>query len=285
MSINLKIFDLRCFIALCAYKNFTKAAEYMCISQPPFSRIIQKLEGEMRGALIDRTTTKSFALTLLGKMFLEEAQQTVKIYDSSMHRIETLRNPKSNDLKIGFTPLVSQMPGFYELINDLSNQSSELYLNELSSQSLCEKLQNHELDIGISHFLPKLKSLQAYQIKACNAAVLFPQQVCCFREKLSYNLILNENRTDKPHNEYLLKNFPAYNLTPLYKESTQLSPQLALQGLGILIYPEPTAQIINVNHTFTLEEIGKSKGLFGICIITQKNPFKGITENIIKHYI
>ena len=284
MSINLKIFDLRCFIALCTHKNFTKAAEEVCISQPPFSRIIQKLESQMGGTLIDRSS-KSFNITPLGERFLEEAQQTVKMYEGSMHRIETLRNPKSNDLKIGFTPLVSQMPGFYELINDLSNQSSELYLNELSSQSLCEKLQNHELDIGISHFLPKLKSLQAYQIKACNAAVLFPQQVCCFREKLSYNLILNENRTDKPHNEYLLKNFPAYNLTPLYKESTQLSPQLALQGLGILIYPEPTAQIINVNHTFTLEEIGKSKGLFGICIITQKNPFKGITENIIKHYI
>ena len=27
---------------------------------------------------------------------------------------------------------------------------------------------------------------------------------------------------------------------------------------------EPTAQIINANHSFTLEEIEKAKGLFGI---------------------
>lgn len=284
MSINLKIFDLRCFIALCAHKNFTKAAEEMCISQPPFSRIIQKLELEMRGLLIDRTT-KSFTLTSLGKKLLKEAQQTVEVYDSSMYRMEMIRNPKSDDLNIGYTPLVSQMPGFYELIDDLSQQASEVYLNEVSSQSLCEKLENHELDIGIAHFLPSLKSLKSYQIKACNAAVLYPQQVCCFREKLSYTLILDEDKIDKPYNEYVLKNFPAYKLSPLYKEPTQLSPQLALLGRGVLIYPEPIAQIINANHIFTLEEIDKSKGLFGLCLITQKNSFKRITESIIKHYI
>ena len=119
----------------------------------------------------------------------------------------------------------------------------------------------------------------------CNAAVLYPQQVCCFREKLSYTLILDEDKIDKPYNEYVLKNFPAYKLSPLYKEPTQLSPQLALLGRGVLIYPEPIAQIINANHIFTLEEIDKSKGLFGLCLITQKNSFKRITESIIKHYI
>lgn len=285
MGMNLKIFDLRCFMALCAHKSFTKASEEMCISQPPFSRIIQKLESEMRGVLIDRTT-KSFTLTSLGQMLLEEAQQAVKFYDSSMHRLENLRNPKSSDLKIGFTSLAAQIPGFYELIDDFSSQASEVTLDELSSQSLCERLQNHEVDIGISHFLPTLKSLQSYQIESCSAAVLFPQQVCCFRERLPYNLILNEDKTDKPYNEYLLKNFPTtYNLTPFYKRHTQLSPQLALQGRGILIYPKPTAQIINVNHTFTLEEIEKTKGLFGICIVAQKKPFKGITESIIKKHI
>jgi DNA-binding transcriptional LysR family regulator len=277
MSINLKIFDLRCFIALCAHKNFTKAAEEMFISQPPFSRIIQKLEIEMRGLLIDRTT-KSFALTSLGKRLLDEAQKIVEAYNNSMCRMEMIRNPKSEDLNIGFTPLVSHMPGFYELIDDLSQQASEVYLNELSSQSLCEKLEKHELDIGVAHFLPSSKSLKTHQIKVCEAAVLYPQQVCCFREKLSYTLILDEDKIDKPYNEYVLKNFPAYKLSPLYKEPTQLSPQLAVQGRGVLIYPEPIAQIINANHIFTLEEIDKSKGLFGIFLITQKNSFKPIVK-------
>lgn len=283
MSIRFKIFDLQCFIALCAYKNFTKAAQKMCISQPPFSRIIQKLELDMEGGLIDRSA-QSFTLTLLGQNFLEEAQNTVSVYESAMSRMEVLRVPKSEELKIGFTSLVSHMPGFYELIDEISQRAARIDLEELSSQSLYEKLKNHEIDIGIAHFLSNQKSLQARQINPCNAAVLFPQQVCCFREKLSYNLILNENKTDKPYNEHLLNSFPAYNLTPFYTGPKQLSPQLALQGLGVLICPEPTAQIININHTFTLEEINKSYGLFGICMITHKKPFKILTENIFRHY-
>lgn len=283
MSINLKIFDLRCFVALCSYKNFTRAAAEMCISQPPFSRIIQKLETEMKGALIERST-RSFTLTLLGQRFLEEAKQAIDYYQISMQRLEVLRNPKLEDLRIGFTSLVSQMPGFYEFINELSTQASEIYLNEMPSQLLCEKLQNQEIDIGISHFLPFSKSLQAYKLKACNAAVLYPQQVCCFIEKKSYNLILGEDKTDKPYNQCLLNSLPSYNLTPLYKSSTQLSPHLALQGHGILIYPEPTAKAINVNNIFTLEEIEKARNLFGMCLVARKNPVKGITDNIVRAY-
>ena len=284
MSIKFKIFDLQCFITLCVYKNFTKAAQRMCISQPPFSRIVQKLELEMRGRLIDRST-KLFTLTSLGKNFLEEAKKTVDLYEKSMFHMETLRNPKSEDLKIGFTAYVAHMPGFYELINNISNQASKIYLEELSCQNLYEKLQNHEIDIGIMHFIPSQKSLQVCQIKSCNAVVLFPQQICCFREKLTYHLILNEDIIDKPYNEHLLSNFSAYNLIPLYKSSTQLSPQLALQGKGVLIYPEPTAKIVNINNIFTLEEINNSNDLFGIYIVTQKFPFKGLVENIFKDLI
>ena len=282
MSMNLKIFDLRCFITLSAHKNFTKAAQEMHISQPPFSRIIQKIEFEMGAVLINRSP--SFSLTPLGKSFLKEAQQMVNSYEKSIYRMEALRSPKSQELKVGFTPLVSQMPGFYELINDLSNLTPQIYLNELSSQNLCKMLQDYTLDIGITHFTPNLKSLQSHQIKPCKAAVLLPQQVCCFREKTSYYVILNENKMERPYNQHLLKNLTSYHLIPLYKGPSQLSPQMALQGRGILIYPEPNAKIINVNNTFALEEINDSIGLFGICMVTQKKPFKRLTELIIKNY-
>lgn len=283
MSIKFKIFDLQCFIALCTYKNFTKAAQKMCISQPPFSRIIQKLELEMRGELIDRST-RSFNLSFLGKYFLEEAQKVVGLYENSMSRMESLRHPKSEDLKIGFTGLASHMAGFYELIDNLSHQASEIYLEELSSENLYEKLQNHDVDIGIIHFQSYQKSLQVSQIKSCRAAVLFPQQICCFREKLSYQLILNDNKIDKLYNKHLLSSFSDYNLIPLYKRPTQLGPQLALQGQGVLICPEPTAKVINASNIFTLEEINKSEELFGLYIMTQKIPFKSLAENIIKNY-
>lgn len=279
MGISFKVFDLRCFVALCSYESFTKAADLMCISQPPFSRIIQKLESEMSGTLIDRSQ-RSFTLTSLGKKFREEALKIINDYDNSMHSLEILRGAQSEDLKIGFTSLASQMPGFYELADDLSKEALEIYWDELSSEILCKKLQNHEVDIGIMHFLPHSKSLQSLQISECKATVLFPKQICCFREKMSYNLILNENIFDKVYNEHLLKNLSSYHLTPLYKKSAQLCPQLALQGRGVLIYPEPAAKIINASNSFTLEEINRSKNFFGIYIITNKVCFKKSIKNM-----
>jgi DNA-binding transcriptional LysR family regulator len=284
MGISFKVFDLRCFVALCSHESFTKAADKMCISQPPFSRIIQKLESEMSGTLIDRSQ-RSFALTTLGKKFKEEALKIIHDYDNSMHRLEILRGTLSEDIKIGFTSLASQIPGFYELVDTLSAEASKVCLDELPSQILCEKLQTHEIDIGITHFSPNSKSLQVRQINACKAVVLFPQQICCFREKHSYNLILNENKLDKLYNKYLLKNLGSYHLTPLYKGPNQLCPQLALQGRGVLIYPEPTAKMININNSFTLEEIEKKADLFGIYIITHKTLFKGLIEHIMKNHI
>ena len=46
--------QVRYFIALCRTLNFTRAAEASNITQPAFSRAIQKLEEELGGQLIYR---------------------------------------------------------------------------------------------------------------------------------------------------------------------------------------------------------------------------------------
>ena len=282
MSIKIKIFDMQCFLALFHHKNFTKAAQSMCISQPPFSRIIQKIELNMKGTLIERSK-KSFVLTPLGKEFLKESQKLVQAYEKSMSYINTLQATNINNPKVGFTSLVTHIPGFYELINTISDQTLEISLREISCQDLYKKLKTYEIDILITHFVPNPSIFQVRRVKSCNTAVLLPHQICCFREQFPYHIILNDNKVDKTYNEFLLNNFTKYNLRPIYRESSQLSPQLALQGRGILIYPEPTAKIVNINDIFTLENINDSNDLFGIYIITKKNIFDEFIENIVKN--
>ena len=163
---NLKIFDLRCFIALCKKGNFTKAAEEMHISQPPFSRIIQKLEFDMRGMLVDRKQ-KSFSLTSLGEKLLHAAEKTVQAYDESMRDIELIRNPGSNDLKVGYTYLASQLSGFYELLNEFSQKIADVCLEETHSQELFEKLRNGTLDVGLVHFPIPTRLFEVRKINKC----------------------------------------------------------------------------------------------------------------------
>lgn len=282
---RLKIFDLRCFIALCKRKNFTRAAEEMYISQPPFSRIIQKLEFDMGGMLVDRKQ-KSFSLTPLGEKLLEAAEKTVQAYDESMRSIELIKNPSSNDLKIGYTYLASQLSGFYEILNEFSQQTSDISLEETHSQELFEKLRNGILDVGLIHFPIPTRLFEVQKINKCEAAVLFPKQICCFREKRSYDVILEENKVDKTYNDYLLKNFPAYDLSPVYKGETQLSPQIALQGQGgVLIYPEPVARSVNRDSVFTLEILEEYNEIFGLYVVTPKNPIKTSVEKAIRRIL
>lgn len=183
LGMNLKIFDLRCFIVLYKMKSFTKAAQEMHISQPPFSRIIQKLEFDMGGILVDRSQ-KAFSLTPLGEKLLNAAEATVQAYDTSMRDIELIKNPSSNNnLKVGYTYLASQLSGFYKLLEEFSQKITDIYLEETHSQKLFEKLRNGTLDIGLIHFPLATRLFTVQKIDRCKAAVLFPKQIYCFREK------------------------------------------------------------------------------------------------------
>lgn len=279
---NLKIFDLRCFVALCKYRNFTKAAQEMYISQPPFSRIIKKLEFEMRGILVERSKN-TFSLTQLGESFLKVAQETIKSYENSMRTMELIRKPQSDELQIGYTYFSSQLPGFYEILDNFS-LSGAVSLEEVHTQELLEKLTTGNIDIGLFHFPLSSNLFKQIKISQCNTAVLFPQQICCFREQRSYDIVLNEDIFERTYNEYILKNFQAYNLSPLYKRTSQLSSQIAASGCGsVLIYPEPVAQSINRGRKFTLEIIENSDKVFGLYATTLKNPIKNLTEKAFAH--
>lgn len=62
----MELTQVRYFLALCETLNFSRAAQACNVTQPAFSRAIQKLEEELGGALIfrERTLTR---LTALGQ--------------------------------------------------------------------------------------------------------------------------------------------------------------------------------------------------------------------------
>ena len=56
MAINFNLNDLQAFRAVAELGNFRKAAEALHVSQPAFSRRIEKLEEALGVRLLDRTT-------------------------------------------------------------------------------------------------------------------------------------------------------------------------------------------------------------------------------------
>jgi len=90
---------IRYFLALAEEKNFTKAAEKLCIAQPPLSRQIKDLEEELGTELFERNS-KGVSLTSAGEKFLQYAIQMENLESKSIEAMKELKNGLSGTIYI-----------------------------------------------------------------------------------------------------------------------------------------------------------------------------------------
>jgi DNA-binding transcriptional LysR family regulator len=83
MALNFDLNDLLAFRAVAELSNFRRAAEAVHISQPAFSRRIEKLEQALGVRLLDRTTRR-VSLTTVGREFARKVQQLLDELDGSL---------------------------------------------------------------------------------------------------------------------------------------------------------------------------------------------------------
>jgi LysR family transcriptional regulator, benzoate and cis,cis-muconate-responsive activator of ben and cat genes len=140
--------QLRYFVTLANERNFSRAADRLHIAQPPLSRQIQQLEGEVGAELIDRSS-RPLKLTEPGRLFYEQAVQVLS-------RVEEMRTMMKRALKIekrrfviGFvgSVLYGHLP---ELIREFRRAAPEVELNliELVTLEQISALKEGRIDIG-----------------------------------------------------------------------------------------------------------------------------------------
>jgi DNA-binding transcriptional LysR family regulator len=84
----MKLRHLEYFVAAAEELNFTHAADRLHVSQPPFSKQIQDLEGELGVDLFQRER-KGVALTAAGKAFLIDAREILRACDQAVKKSPT----------------------------------------------------------------------------------------------------------------------------------------------------------------------------------------------------
>lgn len=82
---------IRYFLVVAEELSFTRAAERLCIAQPPLSRQIQDLEAELGAKLLVRKS-RGLQLTDEGVLFKQYGKQILGLVDKSMEEIREMQS-------------------------------------------------------------------------------------------------------------------------------------------------------------------------------------------------
>lgn len=153
-------FTLAAFCAVAEELSFARAAEHLCISQPPLSRRIRQLE-ELVGTPLFERTTRSVSLTPAGALMYEHARRITRETGAMMANVREMVRGQGGNLSIGITPsaaaspLVSHLHAFR-----LKNPTISLDIVELDSVHLREELKYGRLDVALMRPVPAHPSIE-----------------------------------------------------------------------------------------------------------------------------
>ena len=93
------MYQLKCYITVCRYMSFTKAANQLLITQQGISKIISRMEEELDVPLFVRQNVK-LELTDYGKLFLNSAIGILREYNSVTEQLAQMREQNVASLNI-----------------------------------------------------------------------------------------------------------------------------------------------------------------------------------------
>lgn len=143
--------ELKTFIAVVEYKNFTRAAEAINLSQPSVSLHIKHLEEYFNATLIQRSIKqKNINITQSGYLLYERSKQIIKLLDDTKNDLLDYGNVVKGQLHIGASFTIGEylLPAF---LGKFAKAYPELELKVTieNTHNICEKIKNFEVDLAL----------------------------------------------------------------------------------------------------------------------------------------
>ena len=155
---------LRYFVALAEECHFGRAAQRLCITQPPLSMALKTLEEDLGVVLMERDA-KHVRLTPAGEAFLHEAR---KVLAQIHHAAEVVRGVAAGQqgrLDIGITGsmVYRHVPDFCRAFR-AQRPRVELCLHEMSTREQLQGLASGQIDCGFLNIAAPAEGLDAVQL-------------------------------------------------------------------------------------------------------------------------
>lgn len=143
--------ELKTFVAVVEYKNFTKAAEVINLSQPSVSLHIKHLEDYFCTSLIQRSIKqKNINITQSGYLLYERSKQIIKLLDDTKSDLLDYKNVIKGKLHIGASLTIGEyfLPAFLgEFTKNYPDLELEVTIE--NTHNICEKVKNFQVDLAL----------------------------------------------------------------------------------------------------------------------------------------
>lgn len=187
--------ELKTFISVVEFKNFTKAAKYLNLSQPSVSNHIKNLERYFDTKIVDRSIKqKNIYITENGEILYKRAKEILNLLDMTMGELHNTKSNVEGHLKIGASLTIGEyiLPNFLKnFCSKYPNVQIEVLIE--NTTSICDKLSNISLDIGLVEGTvssPNLNQTYFYEDKMVLA---MPYNIEIDEDNFSLELLKNYN--------------------------------------------------------------------------------------------
>ena len=242
---------LRYFIAVAEELHFGRAAERLCIAQPPLSQQIQQLERELGFALFTRTQRR-VELTAAGQLFLEEARDIFSTLERATAAGRRVARGEVGWLGIGFvgTATYEFLPAVLSAFRE-RYPAVELVLRELVSAKQALALRERRIHIGLARPALEEEGIVCEVIRREPLAAALPEaHPLAAQERLSLAMLADEPfilfpRQPRPsYAEAILAVCAEAGFRPqVVQEAAEIHTALSLvaAGLGVTLTPASVA--------------------------------------------
>lgn len=260
--------QLKYFVTVANEKQITRAAQKLCIAQPPLSRQIIALEKEIGKTLFIRTK-HGLELTIAGSQLLQKAQDIIFQLDELKNYVNDETPEKlTGILRIG--ALVSCAPIFAQYLNIFSSRHRHVTykLYEDTPSSLLELMYKREIEI-IFLRTPTFKSknltvvplaTESFCLAVPAAMDPCPSSINITLEEIAdIPLIMLHDGKSVGYNELFISAFAHLDIKPniiCQCPNSSLALVLVFSGLGATIMPQKLLQWFSNDSTHVKKIIG-----------------------------
>ncbi len=146
--------QLEYFVAVARERSFTRASQYLLVSQPSISKTIRSMEEELGVTLFNRTS-RQIELTDAGRVIYRKAQDILVGMEQLTEDLDEIAQLKKGHIHIGIPPVVGAgfFPGVISRFKD-QYPGITIQLMEVGTKSIELEILDGTLDVGVICSLP-----------------------------------------------------------------------------------------------------------------------------------